>query len=825
MIASKGIRAETRRPKFNFRRYLILTSAVALISASVLLGVLYRQNAVTELIELSESQNVELAQVLANAVSPSFYADPRPAADSDGNAVPTRPESDRIKGVLTRLTADTSVLKVRIHNIDGLTVYSSDPGEIGLDLGGTPEFMEAKQAGQPRSQLTFMASFRSFGGTVTDRNIVDTYIPIRGADGTTDAVFEFYSDITPLVHKIEQTTAQLVASLMLIFGFWCGVLYLIARRADSLLKKQYSDLQHSREEVEAKNMALASEVVERVAAERALREAHGLLEQHVQERTRELQSVNTALAEEVAEHKRTEDALQSSEEQFRKLIEGSIQGILIHRDGKPLFANQALADMFAYDSPEEVIALGSVPQIEAAHERDRLDAYGTSRQQGLSSPKRYEFEGLRKDGSPIWLENFVTIVDWQGEPAVQSTMINVTKRKWAEEALRQSEERLYDAIESISEGFIFYDADERLVLCNKKYREFFPKIADLMVPGVRLEDVLRASAELGQVLQHPENVDAWSQQRLEQYRTGRGRNEQQLSDGRWVQATERRTREGGIVGIRTDITERKLAEAAMRAATEEAEIANRAKSEFLANMSHELRTPLNAIIGFAQMIESEIVGPIEKIEYRDYAKDISSAGQYLLKLISDILDLSKIEAGKVDIDEGPVDVLETIRSSLVLVSERAQAGEVTLEQDTPDELPALHADERMLKQILVNLLSNAVKFTPANGRVTVRAWVRPKDGYVIQIADTGIGMALEDIPKAMSRFAQVESQLRRRHEGTGLGLPLSKSFVELHGGSLGLQSERGVGTTVTVRLPAERIIQKKNKPKPEHKTEAAKRSA
>ncbi len=247
-------------------------------------------------------------------------------------------------------------------------------------------------------------------------------------------------------------------------------------------------------------------------------------------------------------------------------------------------------------------------------------------------------------------------------------------------------------------------------------------------------------------------------------------------------------------------------EAALMAAKVDAELANRAKSEFLANMSHELRTPLNTIIGFAEIIQNEMFGPVGVADYLDHAQNINQAGHELVKLINDLLELARIETGTVELREVAIDVLEIIRSCLVLMGGRAHRGGLTLEQKTPEKLPQLYADERMIKQILVNLLSNAIKFTPAGGSVTVRAWCQSRDGCVLQITDTGTGMTLEDIPKAMIRFAQVDGHVVRKFAGLGLGLPLAKSLIELHSGSLDLQSQVGIGTTVTVRFPAERIV-------------------
>ncbi len=234
----------------------------------------------------------------------------------------------------------------------------------------------------------------------------------------------------------------------------------------------------------------------------------------------------------------------------------------------------------------------------------------------------------------------------------------------------------------------------------------------------------------------------------------------------------------------------------------ESEAANRAKSEFLANMSHELRTPLNAILGFSEIIKDQLLGPAGQPKYVEYANDIHSSGRHLLEVISDILDLSKVEAGQVQLHEEPVALEPVITDCIRLIGARTRDTNIVTEL-APD-LPLLRADMTKLKQVLLNLLSNAVKFTLPGGRIVVRARRNDRGGIVIVVADTGIGMRPEDIPKALEPFSQVDGSIDRRHQGTGLGLPLAKSLCELHGGSLEIESEVGEGTMVIVTFPAER---------------------
>jgi PAS domain S-box-containing protein len=256
-----------------------------------------------------------------------------------------------------------------------------------------------------------------------------------------------------------------------------------------------------------------------------------------------------------------------------------------------------------------------------------------------------------------------------------------------------------------------------------------------------------------------------------------------------------------------DISVRRQAEQAREEARHQAEAANRAKTEFLANMSHELRTPLNAIIGFSELMRTEALGPLGSPQYLEYMNDINGSGLQLIQIINDILDMSKIEAGELSPIEDVFDFARAVDTSLRLVADRAQKGEVSLVNKVSADIPPIYADERMVKQILLNLLSNAVKFTPKGGVVQLSAEAGPLE-YVFSVSDTGCGIPEDKMDIILQPFGQADMTLQRNYEGTGLGLPLVKAMAELHGGKLEISSEEGKGTTATVRLPSDRVVER-----------------
>jgi signal transduction histidine kinase len=381
-----------------------------------------------------------------------------------------------------------------------------------------------------------------------------------------------------------------------------------------------------------------------------------------------------------------------------------------------------------------------------------------------------------------------------------------------EERAGTAEARLLQAIEGIPAGFVLYDADDRLILSNEKYREMRAEIADLILPGAHFEDIIRSAYNRGYYAETNMQVDAWVSKRLERHNNPSGPFDQQLNNGRWLEVSEYRTQEGGVLGIRVDITERKQAEVELREAKEAAEAAKETMSEFIANASHELRTPLTHVYGFAKVIHKDLDERIiPKVQAEDRrtkraVKEVSESidiivdeGERMTNLIEDMLDLAKIEAGKLEWDMKPLSIIEIIERATATTSHSFEEEELKLIKDYEDDLPEVIGDRDSLIRVMLNLISNAVKFTK-EGSITCRA--RQIEGeIVVSVIDTGVGIAKEDHARVFEKFAQAGDPHTDRSKGTGLGLPISKQIVEHHGGRIWLESELGKGSTFSFSLP------------------------
>ena len=520
-----------------------------------------------------------------------------------------------------------------------------------------------------------------------------------------------------------------------------------------------------------------------------------------------------AFARDIRLRKESELALRRSEENIR-LITDSIPVFIarVDRDFRYTFVNKSYELLFG---------------------RDRADIVGRPMDEILGVAEFQHIEGFVRralSGETVGFERVLPntaqgsrhiratfLPDTQAGGGVSGIFIfarDVTEAREAAQARNESEQRasharaqLLDAIENLPVGFTLYDADQRLVICNSMFRSMYPSVADKAKPGVCFDDIIREYAlGIPSVRDDAEALEDYVRDRNERLVKADTEYEVRSIQGRYIRINNHATSDGGRVSVFSDLTEMRENEDNLRAAKEEADLASRSKTDFLATMSHELRTPLNAIIGFSDIIENEMLGPVGTSRYREYADDIRQSGRHLLEVINDILDIAKVEAGKVELDDDEVEISEIVETCYRLVTPHANEKHLKLARDIEPNVPRVAGDRRRLTQVLLNLLSNAVKFTPAGGGITTAARVLPDGRLTINVTDTGIGIPAADLERILEPFFQSDAALSRRYEGTGLGLALCKAFIKLHGGEIKIESEPKVGSTVSMLLPKERVM-------------------
>jgi two-component system cell cycle sensor histidine kinase PleC len=489
-----------------------------------------------------------------------------------------------------------------------------------------------------------------------------------------------------------------------------------------------------------------------------------------------------------------------AQDPFRQIVESARQAILVRDGERVLYCNPAHARMLGFDTVEALVKARK-PFADYLHPGDRRHpvAVQGDRNEILA---RSEFRVIRRDGSIIWVECQASRMLWNGMPATLASMTDITPRRRAEDAQLRSE-KLFAKIFQASPDVLSLSSveDGRLIEVNDAFLKLY---------GRARSEVIGHNAE---------ELDLWDDSRglqrllriLDRRGAVRNLGFSVQSDGmaRYLSLSAELLEVEGqklLLMSARDITERRRQDEEVRRSKEAAEFANRSKSDFLANMSHELRTPLSAIMGFSEMIRDQMLGPIGTQKYVEYAEDIHRSSEHLKQIINDLLDLSKIEAGKMELRETAVSLPALISDCVRLVRGRAATARVRLRVEARDSLPELRGDQRLLKQILLNLLSNAVTFTPQRGTVTIGARTGETDGVELFVSDTGVGMTAAEIDVALTRFGQVDGMLAHQHQGTGLGLPLARSLAELHGGRLAIRSVPGEGTTVTVTLPSDRVL-------------------
>ncbi|GEO82135.1 hypothetical protein ROR02_22660 [Pararhodospirillum oryzae] len=514
----------------------------------------------------------------------------------------------------------------------------------------------------------------------------------------------------------------------------------------------------------------------------------------------------TLHARDITRRRETEQRLKDNEARLRGAFDGAVHGIaLISLDGGLLRVNGALARIL--ERPSHNLLAGDY-RVFSHPDHPRPDDFDAMIRGHLTECS-VERPVLRGDGESSWIHVAGSLAKADDDTPLYFVVHvqDITGRRQAEERARTAESHLLEAAALISEGMLLFDASDRLVLFNAAYLRHMPELTDAIRPGATLRDLSDQILarrlmvpSFSKPMPYPSDPLGLSRARPDRTSTF----EFMRPDGRCFLVRTSRTRAGYTLILGSDITDMKTRERMLADSKEAAESANRAKSEFLANMSHELRTPLNAIIGFSDILQGEMFGPLGNPVYTEYARRIHESGLHLLDIISDILDLSKIEAGELVLEETAVDLRALTDEAVLMLRTLADLKHIDLANKIRPDLPLLWGDPLRLKQILLNLINNALKFTPEGGSVSIRAGLDSRGGVALAVDDTGIGMDEEGVRVALTPFGQIASAYTRQEGGTGLGLPLTLKLVHAHEGLLDIRSRPGAGTSVSASFPPHR---------------------
>jgi PAS domain S-box-containing protein len=533
-----------------------------------------------------------------------------------------------------------------------------------------------------------------------------------------------------------------------------------------------------------------------------------------QEQAKKLAAMNKSLVQknmemnaEAEERERLNNILRKSEREHRAII-NAVSDIIfeLDTDGHILFANETWRRVTGYDVFDTVgkNLFGMLHAQDQAEQKNKLHMLI----RGTIPAYRSYVRVKCADGRYRTVELAISMLrqDENRNLRVVGTMTDVEDRRRAEKALSEAEKKFRAIVENAAGGIYQMTPKGRYLSVN-------PAMARILKYESEQDVIDRIHNAYTQIYRDAREHKAMMRD-LE--KSGAVKNiELQVAcrDGTliWINENARVVRddEGKILyfeGSIEDITQRKNAEIQLREAKLQSDLANRAKSEFLANMSHELRTPLNAIIGFSEIIKDEVFGPIGQRQYWDYANDIYGSGKHLLKVINDILDVARIEAGERQLNEARLNMTKICHTALDMMGPKIEAKRLAVTNYIDDQIPNVIGEETAIKQILSNILSNAIKFTPEGGRITI-SYERDEVGDLrVSVTDTGVGLDEDEIERALSPFGQVNNDLDRATSGAGLGLTLVTSLMELHGGRFELFSQKGIGTTATLVFPSSRVV-------------------
>jgi PAS domain S-box-containing protein len=504
-------------------------------------------------------------------------------------------------------------------------------------------------------------------------------------------------------------------------------------------------------------------------------------------------------------------ALRKSEREYKAVI-NSVSDVIFETDetGRLIFLNETWLRVAEKDNLDFVgrLLFDAIVPADRHKQQEMFDALVRGERQAYRTETYLDLGQGRTRAAEIAFSMLRMTED--KSLRVVGTITDIEKRQSAENAMREAEQRFRAIFENSISGIYQTSPDGRFISANPALAEIFGYDST--------DDLVRSVIDVSrQIYVDAQDRASFLQKLLFEGRVSGIESEVYRKDGTkiWIMENARvvRSAKGGILyyeGSIWDVTERKEAEESMRQSRVQAEISSRARLEFLANMSHELRTPLNAVIGFSEIIKDELMGPHSVPVYKEYATDIYESGNYLLKVISEILEVSKIETGDRELNQSNFHLMKVLKSCMTILSARIVQSDVRVNLDLPEDLPEILAEELGFKQILLNLIGNAVKFTGKGACVTISAQIEENGEMTISVADEGIGMTEAEIKKAMQPFGKVDNNLSTMKEGTGLGLTIVEALVRLHGAEFKLTSQKGVGTTAKIILPAYRVLHQSN---------------
>lgn len=720
------------RLMFPLLRYFSLTSAGAIIAVTAILAYYQWDKSQTDLEELTGRSNASLARAFANTIWPQYMD--QVVAIENGNI----PEAARKKIVeqldddIRSLVNGLPVLKVRIYGPKAINVYSSEPAQIGQSKAKDEKYKYVVENKIPTFRMSERETFFSFEGIVSNKTVVETYLPIVADDGTIEGVFELYHDVTEQSARLARVALTTAATVFfLLMGLYVA-LFFIVRRANHVLKQQYGFIEHN--------------------------------------------------------ERRFADFAEASSDWLWETDQN-------HR--------------FIYMSPRVSDVTGVPVEFHIGKTREELagETISTPKWQAFLAKlenheefKRFEYARKGPNGRMQYLNiSGVPIFDRNGNfTGYRGTGNDVTQQHETTRRAVEAETLLRTSIDALGDAFVIYDADDRLVLCNEKYKTYYPRSRDLIEPGAKFEDILREGVRRGEFIDAIGDEENWINNRLEWHRIGGPQIEQNLADGRWLRIAEQKTETGETVGFRVDITELKRAQV-------EAEAASAAKSEFLASMSHEIRTPMTGVIGFADMLLDDNLSSESETKVRKI-KEVATS---LMTIINDILDISKLDADKMEIEMinfRPGQLAEDVVNLFVQTCPEEKKAKLEITTQIASDFPEIvRADPTRLRQILVNLMGNGVKFTDAGSVILECAHDEAARLLKFDIVDTGIGMTDDVIERLFGEFFQADASISRTYHGTGLGLSICKRLIDLMGGSIQVKSQIAQGSRFSFTLPYEPV--------------------